>query len=143
MSCEHEPCPFCGSLDLELGRHDQSTTGRSVNCQRCDASGPTASDDAQAWRLWDDSPDEHILESMRKDAERYAYLRENWPELETTVGQEGTIRVVYRIAASAPAPGTPSFDPQSLDHAIDSAMEAEYSAPDYGIEAINRGENNG
>jgi Zn ribbon nucleic-acid-binding protein len=47
----HSPCPFCGSLDLDLVREG---VVRYVRCVFCGSRGPARPNTArEAWRLWD------------------------------------------------------------------------------------------
>jgi hypothetical protein len=54
MPERHSPCPFCGSLDLDLVREGAI---RYVLCTFCGSRGPARSNKTiatrEAWRLWD------------------------------------------------------------------------------------------
>lgn len=60
--------------------------------------------------------------AMRKDAERYRWLRAHWHELaESYVDDSGSVISEVRLYATG---DWPPIDPDSLDYGVDAAMEA-------------------
>jgi len=60
--------------------------------------------------------------AMRKDAERYRWLRAHWHELaESYVDDNNTIISEIQLYATG---DWPPIDPDSLDYGVDAAMEA-------------------
>ena len=51
---ELEPCPFCGAVSLELKQPDGWLTAAWIECDKCGASGPPATDQQDAWESWND-----------------------------------------------------------------------------------------
>ena len=51
MSEELKPCPFCSSTDL-FDQRWIPQDGYTVNCERCDATGPMSKSEKGARRLW-------------------------------------------------------------------------------------------
>lgn len=84
-----------------------------------------------------DTDDAVGLNAMSRDAARYEFLREFWLRLiiHTATPQDGRCAYVTSVEIGDSVVG---FDPQTLDHAIDAALERQYMQ-----EAIRRGENDG
>lgn len=56
---DHKPCPFCGGKEVETYGYIVEQTGNEtiweycVACYKCDATGPSAYTEEEAWKAWD------------------------------------------------------------------------------------------
>lgn len=55
---DHKPCPFCGG-EVEIYRYiveqteSETIWNYCVSCYECDATGPSAYTEEEAWKAWD------------------------------------------------------------------------------------------
>lgn len=61
MKEKFNPCPFCGSLNLEIGKRTRSEL-MYVLCSDCEAQGPTSSMERDAIYFWNDWQDRILQE---------------------------------------------------------------------------------
>lgn len=55
-----DPCPFCGSEQIEIIEWDENVHGFWVSCESCGASGPTGATDAEAVERWNNRRQERV-----------------------------------------------------------------------------------
>lgn len=49
----HSPCPFCGGTDFQVDIFIGRDPWAVIMCENCDAVGPSAENEEEAWKRWD------------------------------------------------------------------------------------------